>query len=65
MFDGILKSLRLLEDMCDLTNTIKPPLCNMQYIWTDYTHIRTDYGEKIHLMSFRLITKLIPNGIDI
>ena len=51
--------------MCDLTNTIKPPLCNMQYIWTDYTHIRTDYGEKIHLMSFRLITKLIPNGIDI
>ena len=33
----------------------------MQYIWTDYPNIRTDYWKKIHLMSFPLITKLIPN----
>ena len=37
----------------------------LQYIWTDYTKIQTDYWEKILLMSFLLITKLIPNGIDI
>ena len=48
--------------MCHLTNTIKSPLLS---IWIDYTNIGTDYWEKIHLMSFLLITKLIPNGIDI
>ena len=32
------------EGMCDLTNTIKPPI---QYIWTDYTDIQTDYWEKV------------------
>ena len=37
----------------------------LQYIWTDYTNTQTDYWEKILLMSFLLITKLIPNGIDI
>ena len=40
ILDGILKSLSLLEGMCDLTNTIKPPI---QYIWTDCTDIQTDY----------------------
>ena len=37
--------------MCDLTNTIKPPI---QYIWTDYTDIQTDYWENIHLISLLL-----------
>ena len=40
--------------MCDLTNTIKPPI---QYIWTDYTDMQTDYWEKIHLILFLLCTK--------
>ena len=40
--DGILKSLSLLEGMCDFTNTIKLPI---QYILTDYTDIETDYWE--------------------
>ena len=30
--------------MRDLANTIKPPI---QYIWTDYTDIETDYWEKV------------------
>ena len=109
--------------MCDLTNTIKPPLCNMYCIcdalrdlvpfvqfrkhekhpWKSVNfskvlglkpatllkltlfygcfsrflnctngtksrnapHIRTDYWEKIHLLSFLLIMKLIPNGTDV
>ena len=29
ILDGILKSLKLLEGMCDLTNTIKPPLLSV------------------------------------
>ena len=29
ILDGILKSLNLLEGMCDLTNTIKPPLLSV------------------------------------
>ena len=37
----------------------------MQSLWTDYIIMRTDYWEKIHRMSFVLINKLIPNGIDI
>ena len=40
--------------MCDLTNTIKP---SIQYIWTDYTDMQTDYWEKIHLILFLLCTK--------
>ena len=52
--DGILKSLSLLEDICGLTNTIKPPI---HYMWTDYTDIQTDYQEKIHLISFLLCRK--------
>ena len=53
--------------MCDLTSTIKPPLFsyNIQSIWANYTNIRTAYWEKINLMPFLLITKLIPNVIDI
>ena len=44
ILDGILKSLWVLEGMCDLTNTIKPPLFSViQYIWTGYTDIRTDH----------------------
>ena len=44
ILNGILKSLSLLEGMHDLANTIKPPI---QYIWTDYTDIQTDYWEKV------------------
>ena len=32
-------------------------VCNIQYIWTDYTDIQTDYWEKIHLILFLLYTK--------
>ena len=52
ILDGILKSLSLLEGVCDLTNNIKPPI---QYIWTDYTDIQTDYWEKIHDDNFKMI----------
>ena len=54
ILDEILKSLSLPEGMFDLKNNIKPPI---QYIWTDYTDIKTDYWEKIHLISFLLCTK--------
>ena len=27
-------------------------VCIIQYIWTDYNDIRTDYWEKIHVISF-------------
>ena len=37
----------------------------MRFIWINYTNIRADYWEKIHLMSFLLITKRIPTGMDI
>ena len=52
--------------------------CNIQYIWTDYTDIRTDYWKKdtsnfvsvIHKISIFPSTILskspnFPNGIDI
>ena len=51
---GILKPLNLLEGMRDLTNTIKPLV---QYLWTDYALIQTDYWKKVHLISFLLCTK--------
>ena len=40
--------------MRDLANAIKPPI---QYIWTDYSDIQTDYWEKVYLISFLLCTK--------
>ena len=57
ILDGIFKSLSLLESMCDLTNKATFVVCNIQYIWTDYTDIQTDYWEKIHLILFLLYTK--------
>ena len=55
--------------MCDLTITIKPPLlsiiCGIYGLIICGLNTPTDYWEKIHLMSFLLITKRIPNGIDI
>ena len=32
-------------------------ICNIQYIWTDYTDIRTDYWKNIHLILFLLYIK--------
>ena len=32
-------------------------VCIIQYIWTDYNDIRTDYWEKINLISFLLYTR--------